>query len=84
MAEDSRDLTTPKSPSRRADRSPRLGLSLLAGLCALLLGAPAAHAAAKGPCVPATKRPVCHFWTARTTCVADGATIRTTCPPRRP
>jgi endonuclease YncB( thermonuclease family) len=45
----------------------------LAGLAALPA---AAGAASRGPCGPGTGGPRCEFWTARTTFVADGDTIR--------
>jgi hypothetical protein len=57
-----------------------IALAALAALAALLpvLGtAPAAQArTSEGPCVAGTSGPLCHFWTARTTFVADGDTIR--------
>ena len=36
----------------------------------------AAGAASRGPCVPGTPGPTCELWSARTTFVADGDTIR--------
>jgi endonuclease YncB( thermonuclease family) len=55
---------------------PRYLLSLLTLLVAVLMATPAAaNAASTGPCVPGTQRPVCHFWMAKTTFVADGDTI---------
>src|SRR5918911_3344067 len=38
--------------------------------------AAAAGAASRGPCVPGTAGPTCELWSARTTFVADGDTIR--------
>jgi micrococcal nuclease len=72
------ELPTPlKDPQRDSDPRfvPRYALSLLTLLVALLMAAPAAQAASTGPCVPGTQRPVCHFWMAKTTFVADGDTI---------
>src|SRR3954462_10518957 len=53
---------------------PRLRFALLAAL-ALLLFAPAASRASMGPCLPEAGSPRCHFWTGRTTFIADGDTI---------
>jgi len=58
---------------------PRSLLALLATLLAAvtgLLAAEGAAAASRGPCLPGTARPLCHFWTAKVTFVADGDTIR--------
>lgn len=49
--------------------------TLLAAAGVLLLVSPAAQAASRGPCVPGTAGPACHFWTGKATFVADGDTI---------
>ena len=55
----------------------RLLLALLAALLLpVLAAAPAAQAQPRGPCIAGTNGPQCHFWTAKTTFVADGDTIR--------
>jgi endonuclease YncB( thermonuclease family) len=57
---------------------PRQGI-LAASLCALaafLVGAPAADASFKAPCIHGSKRPRCIFWGARVKMVADGDTIK--------
>ena len=54
-------------------------LALLAALIAVLpalVASPTAEAASRGPCVPGTSAPLCHFWTGNVTFVADGDTIR--------
>jgi micrococcal nuclease len=54
-----------------------IALAALAALLPVLGTAPAAQArTSEGPCVAGTSGPLCHFWTARTTFVADGDTIR--------
>jgi endonuclease YncB( thermonuclease family) len=45
-------------------------------LLALLAAAPAASGAWRAPCVPGAKRPVCTWWRAKATFIADGDTIR--------
>jgi endonuclease YncB( thermonuclease family) len=50
--------------------------ALLIALAFMGLAASPARASWRGPCVPGTKRPVCTWWNARTTFVADGDTIR--------
>ncbi|MDP9386247.1 MAG: nuclease [Actinomycetota bacterium] len=50
--------------------------TLLAAAGLLLTSSPAAQAASRGPCVPGTSGPTCHFWTGKVTFVADGDTIR--------
>ena len=49
-----------------------LGLAV----AALLLLAPAAGAVRRAPCAEGAKRPVCTFWNAKVTFIADGDTIR--------
>lgn len=50
--------------------------TLTAVLAGLLLAAPSpAQAASRGPCVPGTSGPACHFWTGKVVFVADGDTI---------
>jgi endonuclease YncB( thermonuclease family) len=51
-------------------------LALALAVAALAVLPTAAGAASRGPCVPGTAAPTCRFWTARTTFVADGDTIR--------
>ncbi len=58
---------------------PRLLLAILAGLIGalpVLFFSPAAQAASRGPCIEGQAKPVCYFWTAKTTFVADGDTIQ--------
>jgi endonuclease YncB( thermonuclease family) len=57
-------------------RRPTPVLLAVATIFALMLAAPAAHASWRAPCVPGTQRPVCTWWQARVTFVADGDTIR--------
>jgi endonuclease YncB( thermonuclease family) len=54
----------------------RAVLVLLLAMAALAALPAAAGAASRGPCVPGTPGPTCELWTARTTFVADGDTIR--------
>src|SRR3954451_19717103 len=51
-------------------------LAILLTTLGLLLVSPAAHAAWRAPCVPGSAGPVCTWWNAKTTFVADGDTIR--------
>jgi endonuclease YncB( thermonuclease family) len=51
-------------------------LVVVLALTGLAILPAAAGAASRGPCVPGTPGPTCEFWTARTTFVADGDTIR--------
>jgi endonuclease YncB( thermonuclease family) len=57
-------------------RLPLVLLAALSCLLPLLAVAPAAQAETRGPCLPGTEKPLCHFWTGKTTFVADGDTIR--------
>src|SRR5690606_32088343 len=49
--------------------------AVAAGLLSLAAGAPSADAARR-PCIPGTKAPLCHFRDARVVSVGDGDTIK--------
>src|SRR3954453_3378379 len=51
-------------------------LVLALALAGLFVLPATAGAASRRPCVPGTPSPTCEFWTARTTFIADGDTIR--------
>jgi len=53
---------------------PRLALPL-AVAAAILAAAPAASAVRRAPCIPGTKKPVCHIWTGKVKAVDDGDTV---------
>jgi endonuclease YncB( thermonuclease family) len=57
-------------------RSLRLLFACAAAVMAVVLAAPAAHAAFKAPCIPGQKRPTCTFWPAKVRMIADGDTIK--------
>jgi endonuclease YncB( thermonuclease family) len=48
---------------------------IVAACAAAILLSGDASAATKGPCIPGTKRPICHFWSGKVTSVADGDTL---------
>ena len=52
----------------------RLALPL-AIAAAVLACAPTASAARRAPCIPGTKKPVCHIWTGKVKAVDDGDTV---------